>query len=306
MSKVIVITGAGLGLGKTLAVRFAADGDTVVLLGRTASKVEAVAEQIGARAVAIGCDVSSPDQVDAAFAAIAARFGKIDVLINNAAIYEASPLATASDEHILSVINTNLLGPILCARAAIPLLRRSGQIINVSSESVEIPFAHLVLYQTSKAGLEGFSVNLARELEPEGIRVCVVRAGQMIDEEKVFTMDPAAAMALAQACLERGINLMQRPFSHFRNISNIFRALVDLSPDIHIAKVEMHARAQNDCGLLRRRLPTSRRMSDDPGGVRSASRQTRRAFDRGTSWVILSSSTQRQASLQFGSTDRTA
>ncbi|HEY8385287.1 MAG TPA: SDR family NAD(P)-dependent oxidoreductase, partial [Porticoccaceae bacterium] len=73
MSKVIVITGAGVGLGRALARRFAADGDTVVLLGRTLSKVEAVAAEIGDRAMAVGCDVASPDSVRAAFAEIAKR-----------------------------------------------------------------------------------------------------------------------------------------------------------------------------------------------------------------------------------------
>jgi NAD(P)-dependent dehydrogenase (short-subunit alcohol dehydrogenase family) len=112
LPKVIVITGAGLGLGRALAKRFAADGDSVVLLGRTASKVEAAAAELGERAMAVGCDVSSADAVRAAFARIAERHPRIDVLINNAGIFEPSPIAEASDEHILKIIGTNLIGSI--------------------------------------------------------------------------------------------------------------------------------------------------------------------------------------------------
>src|SRR3546814_10755116 len=88
MSKVIVITGAGIGLGRALARRFAKEGDTLVLLGRTLSKVKAVADELGAPAMAVECDVSSPESVKKAFVEIAARHPKIDVLINNAAVYE--------------------------------------------------------------------------------------------------------------------------------------------------------------------------------------------------------------------------
>ena len=116
MSKIIVITGAGAGLGKNLAQRFASDGDTVVLLGRTFSKVQAVAAEIGDRAMAVECDVASADSVRAAFAKVAERFPKIDVLINNAAIFSPSTVAEASDEHIIDTINTNLVGAIFCAR----------------------------------------------------------------------------------------------------------------------------------------------------------------------------------------------
>ena len=123
--------------------------DVLVLLGRTASKVQAVADEIGASAMAVGCDVARPDQVKAAFAAIAERHGQIDVLINNAAIFQPSLVAEASDEHILNTINTNFTGAVLCARSAIPLLRPNGHIINVTSESVAMPFAFLTLYQAS-------------------------------------------------------------------------------------------------------------------------------------------------------------
>ena len=243
MSKLIVITGAGAGLGRALSRRFSADGETVVLLGRNAAKVESVARQIGERAWALGCDVSSPESVRDAFARIAARHPRIDVLINNAAVYEPFLIAEATDEQILKSISTNLTGPILCSRSAIPLLGKGGHIINVSSESVGMLFPYLVLYQSSKAGLERFSQGLHHELEPHGIRVSMVRAGQMMDADKTWDVDPAMAMRFAQAAMQAGLNLRERPISHYTSVTNIFRALIDLPPDLHAASIALHARA---------------------------------------------------------------
>lgn len=241
--KVIVVTGAGGGLGRTLALQLAADGDTVVLLGRTLARLESVAAAAGENALAVECDVSSPASVERAFAAIAAQHPHIDVLINNAAQFEPLLIAEASDERILGTIGTNLTGPILCTRAAIPMLSRGGQIINVSSESVNLPYPHLLLYQSSKAGLERFAEGLRSELEPRGIRVSVVRAGQMWDEEKgASDFDPAVAARFNEAAMAAGLNLAERPISHFSSVAPIFRSLIDLPPDLHIGTVHLHAR----------------------------------------------------------------
>ena len=242
MSKIIVITGAGVGLGRALARRFAADGETVVLLGRTAAKVQAAAAEIGDRAMAVACDVSSPDSVRTAFAQIAKRHPRIDVLINNAAVYEPFLIAEASDAQICSLVTTNLIGPMLCARAAIPLMGRGGHIINVSSESVGMLYPYLVVYQSSKAGLERFSEGLHHELEPNGIRVTNVRAGQMMEEGKAWNIDPAMAARFAQAAMAAGLNLRERPISHVNSVTNAFRALIDLPEDVHVASANLHAR----------------------------------------------------------------
>jgi len=243
MSKVIVITGAGVGLGRALARSFAADGDSVVLLGRTVSKVEAVAAEIGDRAMAVKCDVASPESVRAAFAMIAERHSRVDALINNAAIYEPFPIVKATDEQILNAVATNLAGPMLCARAAIPVMDKGSHIINVTSESVGMKFPHLSVYQSSKAGLERFSTSLFHELEPVGICVTNVRAGSMYEEGKTWDVDPAAAMQFREAAVEAGINLKERPMSHYSSITGVFRALIDLPADLQVASMSLHARA---------------------------------------------------------------
>jgi NAD(P)-dependent dehydrogenase (short-subunit alcohol dehydrogenase family) len=242
LSRIIVITGAGVGLGRALARRFAADGETVVLLGRTPAKVETLAAEIGDRAMAVGCDVSSPDSVRAAFAAIAARHPRIDVLINNAALFAPFQLVNATDDQILSTVTTNLAGPMLCARAAIPMMGRGGHIINVSSEAVAVPLPHLSVYQGTKAGLEQFSPRLYLELEPSGIRVSSVRAGQMFDAEKTWDVDPQAHMEFHKAALAAGLNLRERPISQFSSVTSVFRTLIDLPADLHAVQVCLHAR----------------------------------------------------------------
>ena len=242
MSKTIVITGAGVGLGRALARQFVADGNRVVLLGRTAAKVEAVAGELGERAMAIGCDVSSPDSVRSAFAAIADKHNGLDVLINNAAIFEPFKIVNASDEQILNAINTNLSGAMFCARAALPLMERGGHIINVSSESVVVPLPHLSVYQSSKAGLEQFSTDLLREVEPDGIRVTCVRAGAMYEEGKSWDVDMQSKIDFHQAAMAAGINPAERPISQFNSLTGIFRMLIDLPADVQVAHINLHAR----------------------------------------------------------------
>ncbi len=242
MSKIIVITGAGVGLGRALARRFAADGETVVLLGRTASKVEAAAAEIGELATGIGCDVANPESVRAAFARIGEQFGRVDVLINNAAIFEPFLIANASDEQILNTVATNLAGPMFCARSAIPLMGNGSLVINVSSESAGMHFPHLNVYQSTKAGLERFSESLRTELEDQGIRVTNVRAGQMFEEGKVWNVNQDDAIAFHQAAMKAGLNLGERPISTFESVTGIFHALVNLPADLQAASINLHAR----------------------------------------------------------------
>lgn len=242
MSKTIVITGAGDGLGRTLARRFVADGDAVVLLGRTLAKVQAVAGELGAAAMAVACDVSDPASVRAAFAEIAQRHPKIDVLINNAAVYEPFTVAEATDAQITSSVLTNLAGPIYCARSAIPMMDRGGHIINISSESVTFPFPMMALYQSSKAGLERFTASLSQELAPAGIRVTTVRAGQMMEEGRTNNWAPEVAMRFGQACMAAGIDPRSRPISHFRSVVEVFRAVIDMPADVQLESVVIAAR----------------------------------------------------------------
>lgn len=242
VGKTIVITGAGLGLGRALARRFAEDGETVILLGRTYAKVKTLADELGAPAMAVECDVASADSVRTSFAEIAKVHPKIDVLINNAAVFEPFTVAEARDDQIDSLIAINLAGPIYCCREAIPMMDAGACIINVGSESVVQPFAMLSLYQTTKAGLEKFTSVLQGELEPNGIRVTLVRAGQMFEEGKQTGWDPEVAMRFAQGCAKNGLNLMERPISHVNSVTQAFRTVIDCPPDVRLPFVAIEAR----------------------------------------------------------------
>lgn len=243
MGKTIVITGAGDGLGRALARRFAADGETVVLLGRTLSKVEAVAAELGGAHLALQCDVGNPDSVRTAFAAIAARHPKIDVLINNAAVYEPFTLAEVRDEQIMASLTTNFAGPIYCAREALPLLRGDGHIINVSSESVALKMPMLWMYAGGKAAVELMSELWARELEADGVRVTTVQAGMMMDETKTGSSWPVdVSMRFAQENAKIGLNLRERGISHYNSVTDVFRAVLDTPADLHIGTVALRAR----------------------------------------------------------------
>jgi NAD(P)-dependent dehydrogenase (short-subunit alcohol dehydrogenase family) len=242
LSKVIVITGGGDGLGKHLGRRFAADGDRVVLLGRTASKLDAVASEIGDKAMPVTCDITKPDSVRAAFAQIAERHPKIDALINNAAYYEPSYVVEASDALIQDVIDINLTGAIFCCRAAIPMLDRGGHIINVTSESIDMPFRMLSLYQAAKAGLERFSLTLYQELADAGIRVTIARAGTMYDETTTLKWDAGLMQRFHVDNLANGLDFAKQPISHYTNVTEVFRSLLDLPPDVHVVNAQIHAR----------------------------------------------------------------
>lgn len=243
MAKTIVITGAGDGLGRALARRFAADGETVVLLGRTLSKVQQVADELGAPHFAIQCDVGQPDSVRAAFGEIGRLHSQVDVLINNAGLFEPFTLAEVRDDQVTSQLMTNFAGPIFCSREVLPLMAGGGHIINVTSESVHHKMPMLWLYAGTKTGVELMSDSWGSELAPQNVRVTVVRAGKMMDETKTSSGWPAdVAMRFAQETAKIGINLREAAISHYNSVTDAFRAVLDTPADLHIGLVTLSAR----------------------------------------------------------------
>jgi len=184
--KVALITGAGRGIGEATAHRLAAEGADVVLLARSRETIAAVAGEIAAEhpgrtALPVAADVADPAQVAAAVAAAIDRFGRIDVLVNNAAI--AAPLDTltadfAAWSHVLEV---NLLGAVHLARAVSPHLPdgagSGGAIVNVSSIHGSRVEPGSSPYDVAKGGLDQLTRVLALELAPRGIRVNGVAPG---------------------------------------------------------------------------------------------------------------------------------
>jgi len=181
--KVAIVTGASRGIGKAIAQRLAAEGAAVALLARSADKVEAVAAEIregtGGSAIGIACDVCSSDSVQAAVDAVRREFDHIDILVNNAGITRDSLLLRMSEDDWDAVLETNLKGLFLMAKAvAKPMVRsRSGSIINVTSVVGLIGNAGQANYAASKGGVVAFTYSLAKELAGRGIRVNAVAPG---------------------------------------------------------------------------------------------------------------------------------
>jgi NAD(P)-dependent dehydrogenase (short-subunit alcohol dehydrogenase family) len=162
--RVALITGAGSGIGKSTAEAFLADGFAVVLAGRERDKLEAVAKGGGAaQALVVECDVTKPEDVRALFAATRAKFGRLDVLFNNAGV--GTPLGVTLEdltfEQWRRVIDTNLTGAFLCTQEAFCIMKtqepRGGRIINNGSISAHVPRANSAPYTASKHGITGLT-----------------------------------------------------------------------------------------------------------------------------------------------------
>jgi NAD(P)-dependent dehydrogenase (short-subunit alcohol dehydrogenase family) len=182
--KIAAITGATSGSGRAVAKLFAAEGAQVILLARGEERLRAMEAELGGDTVGIVTDVSNPDSVRKSFAEITERFGKIDILINNAAVQRAARFEELDDESIQAQVNTNLLGSIYTCRAAIPLLRAAGggDIVNTSSEATLEVFPFQSIYTITKAGLEALGLALTREFEKEEIRVTTLVQGVALGE----------------------------------------------------------------------------------------------------------------------------
>lgn len=181
--KIVVVSGASTGVGRAAAVRFAADGATVVLLARRRKLLDELAAEIGPSARPIVTDVTDSGSVRAAFGQVAAEFGRIDTLVNSAGVTRIKAIEEATDEDIADSVGTNLIGPIYTTRSAIPLLRAAGggDLINISSEITLDHMPLLTLYSASKHGLNGFTTAMSRELRKEAIRVTLVILGAVGD-----------------------------------------------------------------------------------------------------------------------------
>ncbi len=182
--KVVLVTGAGSGLGEATARAFAQAGCMVACLDINQAAVERVCHDLeaqDARCIALRCDVSSAEGVFAAVETVSRQLGRLDIVVNCAAIDHTLPVSEMSVEQWDQVININLRGPFLFAKAALPLMRRqrSGHIINIASTAAVRAWANASAYHASKWGIVGFSRGLSVEGREHGIRVTTIIPGGM-------------------------------------------------------------------------------------------------------------------------------
>ena len=181
-NQIAVVTGAGRGIGRAIALKFANEGADVVVVSRTQENSEKVAAEIralGRKAWAHAVDVSDSASVSAAAEKILAEAGKVDILVNNAGVTRDGLLMRMSDADWDSVLNTNLKGAFLVTKAfsRAMIKARTGRIINISSVIGLIGNAGQCNYAASKAGLIGFTQSAAKELAGRGITVNAIAPG---------------------------------------------------------------------------------------------------------------------------------
>jgi NAD(P)-dependent dehydrogenase (short-subunit alcohol dehydrogenase family) len=181
--KVALVTGGGRGIGKAVALHYAREGARLAICARTAAEIDAAAKEIrsgGADCLALACDVSLEDPVMKLIEEVEKRFGRIDVLVNNAGVMtRPAPVADFEIKKWDYTIAVNLRGPFLVTKAVLPIMirQRSGSIVNVSSSIGRGAYANFAAYAVSKWGIEGFTQTLAAEVRSQNIRVNSVEPG---------------------------------------------------------------------------------------------------------------------------------
>ncbi|MEX0799939.1 MAG: SDR family NAD(P)-dependent oxidoreductase [Dehalococcoidia bacterium] len=219
---VAVVTGASRGIGRATALAFAREGASVVCTARssddaptklpgTIEETVRMVREAGGTALAVPCDISREEQVQALAERTLAEFGRVDVLVNNAAVNYMAPFAETPLKRWDLVLNVNLRGTIMCTQAFLPSMLESGggSIVNVSSGAVtDIPITvelGIIPYAVSKVAVERLTTFLAEELRPEGIPVNCLRIEEAIATEGARLANPAAdfwGWATPEACAD--------------------------------------------------------------------------------------------------------
>ena len=223
--QVAVVTGANQGIGKAIARVFAQEGALLALCARNEEKLAEVADEFRAQGVEVlaqACDVSKEADVESLFAAVDKRFGRVDLLVNNAGAFDGGPLDEVSLQAWENVIGSCLTGTFLCSRAAFRRMkpRQSGRILNIGSISAQRPREGNTPYAAAKFGVWGLTQAIALDARPHGIvcsclhpgNVLVERraeSGKTADDEPMMSSETIARAALAMVTLPADVNFLE-------------------------------------------------------------------------------------------------
>ena len=211
--QVAVVTGAGRGIGKAIAEAYAKEGATVVCAARSIDEIEAVASQIGGKA--IRCDVSEEADIRGLMERTLAEVGPIDILVNNAGAVARLPVHELPVADWDQVINVNLRGAFLCAKYALPsmLERGSGCIINISSGAGVVGPPNRSAYAASKHGVMGLTKTLVAEYLPHGIRTHVLLPDATVSQmrREGFPEEDPDSLIQAEDIAEAAVFLATQP-----------------------------------------------------------------------------------------------
>ena len=179
--KVAIVTGGSKGIGAGIARQLAADGAKVIVnyaTGRSgADKVVADIEAAGGQALAVAADVTNQAEVEALINAAIGNFGRLDIVVNNAGIYQFAKIEESTEALYRRQFDINVLGPLLVSAAATPHLGKGSSIINISSFVTRVFIAESAIYSGAKGAIDAITGVLSRELGPRGIRVNAVNPG---------------------------------------------------------------------------------------------------------------------------------
>ncbi len=222
--KVAIVTGGSRGIGKAIGHGLAAEGASVVIAARGAERLQQAAKEIGAlgaRVVPVVTDVTDESQVGALFARTMELFHRLDILVNNAAVFDGGPLDELSTETWDKVIATNLRAPFLCTRAAMRIMKtqRSGRILNIGSISGLRPRLNHAAYAASKFAIWGLTNSTALEGREFGIAACCLHPGNVRleatpspavhDGEPLMEPEELAEVAVLMASQPAHINMLE-------------------------------------------------------------------------------------------------
>jgi 3-oxoacyl-[acyl-carrier protein] reductase len=185
--KVAVVTGASKGIGASIAEHLAAEGASVVVNYATSkSGADAVVDRItkaGGKAIAVGANVAKQEEIAKLFAETKSAYGKVDVLVNNAGIFDFAPLEQITTEHIESQFGLNVFGLLLTTQAALPLFpAEGGSVINISSVVATLAPPNGSVYSATKGAVDTITQSLSKELGARNIRVNSVSPGMVVTE----------------------------------------------------------------------------------------------------------------------------
>lgn len=236
---VAIITGGGTGVGKACALTLSAAGWRVVVCGRRRALLDDAVEQCAGEALAVAADVSIPEQVDALFAATTDRFGRVDLLFNNAGMgTRPVPVDELPIEDWTAAVGVNLTGSWLCARAAFAQMKRQepagGRIINNGSVSAQTPRPHSSPYTATKHAITGLTKALSLEGRGHGITVGQIDIG---NAESPLTAAMATGVAQADG------SIRSEPLMDVDDVARAVLYMAQLPPDTNVLTMTVMANA---------------------------------------------------------------
>ena len=224
-NQIAVVTGAGRGIGRAIAVELARLGARVALAARSRSELEATAQRIGDAASVVPTDVRKKEELQRLFGQVSAAVGRVDILVNAAGIGIFGPVVEFRDEDFENLIDTNLRGIFSACRLVLPSMieRRSGHIINIASIAGKVGSANHAVYCASKFAVVGFTESLAEEVRQYGIRASVICPGST---DTRFSAETSAGKARER---------MLRP----EDVAHAVRAIVTQDSNSFISEIVM-------------------------------------------------------------------